>query len=72
MKKQLLLLVMILLPLVAIGHDIAVENDDGVRINYNIIGAGKELEVTNNDGNTGDVVIPETVIYNENTYIIVK
>ena len=56
MKKQLLLLAMILLPLVASAHDIEVQNAsahdievqnaDGVTIYYNYINDGTELEVT--------------------------
>ena len=65
MKKLLLILVTIMMPIVASAA--AVEIDG---IYYNIIGTGKELEVTKNDGNTGDVVIPETVIYNEKTYSV--
>ena len=46
MKKQLLLLAMILQPLVASAHDIEVQNADGVTIYYNYINDGTELEVT--------------------------
>ena len=46
MKKQLLLLAMILLPMVASAHDIEVKNADGVTIYYNYINDGTELEVT--------------------------
>ena len=35
MKKQLLLLAILLLPLVASAHDIEVQNADGVTIYYN-------------------------------------
>ena len=45
MKKQSLLLVMMLLPMVASAYDIAVENADGVTIYYNYINDGKELGV---------------------------
>jgi len=75
MKKQLLLLVILMLPLVASAHDIAVQNADGVTIYYNYINDGKELEVTfrrtdipsNHDTYTGNVVIPEEVTYMNRT-----
>ena len=71
MKKQLLLLVTMLLPMVAsvnvLAYDIAVENADGKTIYYNYINNGNELEVTyldyfdNSSAYQGDVVIPEEV-----------
>ena len=69
MKKQLLLLAMMFLPMVASAYDIAVENADGVTIYYNYINNGNELEVTlknyygYNDNYQGDVVIPEEVTF---------
>ena len=71
MKKQLLLLVMILLPLVASAHDIEVKNADGVTIYYNYINNGTELEVTFRGSDykdysneyQGNVAIPEEVTY---------
>ena len=73
MKKQLLFLVMLLLPIVTNAHDIAVKNADGVTIYYNYTNDGTELEVTyiNDDnrynGYTGSVVIPEQVTYMNRT-----
>ena len=68
MKKQLLLLAMILLPLVASAHDIEVKNADGVTIYYNYINDGTELEVTNCPYNyQGNVAIPEEVTYMNRT-----
>ena len=75
MKKQLLLLAMILLPLVASAHDIEVQNADGVTIYYNYINDGTELEVTfrgssyNDYSNEyqGNVAIPEEVTYMNRT-----
>ena len=66
MKKQLLLLAMILLPLVASAQAIEVKNADGVTIYYNYINDGTELEVTyyNYQGN---VAIPEEVTYMNRT-----
>ena len=70
MKKQLLLLAMLLLPLVASAHDIEVENADGKTIYYNYINDGTELEVTycssSNEYN-GAIVIPEEVTYMNRT-----
>jgi hypothetical protein len=64
MKKILLLLVMILLPMVA--SEAAVEIDG---IYYNLISEGKIAEVTNNpDKYTGNVVIPESVTYEDTNY----
>ena len=69
MKKQLLLLMILLLPLGASAIDIAVENADGVTIYYNYINNGKELEVTSKieSGNTecysGNIVVPDEVTY---------
>ena len=75
MKKQLLLLAMILLPLVASAHDIEVQNADGVTIYYNYINDGKELAVTFRgdsynsfwDEYQGNVAIPEEVTYMNRT-----
>ena len=70
MKKQLLLLAMILLPLVASAHDIEVKNADSVTIYYNYINNGTELEVTFCGGNyqyQGNVAIPEEVTYMNRT-----
>ena len=75
MKKQLLLLAMILLPLVASAHDIEVKNADGVTIYYNYINDGTELEVTFRGSSydsysneyQGNVVIPEEVTFMNRT-----
>ena len=75
MKKQLLLLAMILLPLVSSAHDIEVKNADGVTIYYNYINDGKELEVTfrgdsylsSSNEYQGNVAIPEEVTYMNRT-----
>ena len=75
MKKQLLLLAMILLPLVASAHDIEVQNADGKTIYYNYINDGTELQVTYGGSNynsylneyQGNVVIPEEVTYMNRT-----
>ena len=75
MKKQLLLLAMILLPLVASAHDIEVKNADGVTIYYKYINNGTELEVTFRGSYSteysneyqGNVAIPEEVTYMNRT-----
>lgn len=73
MKKQLLFLVMMMLPLVASAHDIEVKNADGVTIYYNYIKDGTELAVTyygNEESSQkykGNVVIPEEVTYMNRT-----
>ena len=68
---------MILLPMVASAHDIAVQNVNGVTIYYNYINYGKELEVTYRGNSfssyneyTGEVVIPESVNYNDVAYSV--
>ena len=70
MKKQLLLLVMLMLPLVASAHDIEVANADGVTICYNYNSDGTELIVTsmtNYFAYSGNVVIPEEVTIGDRT-----
>ena len=66
MKKQLLLLVLILLPMVASAYDIEVQNADGKTIYYNYTNDGKELEVTKG-GYSGNIVIPEEVTFMNRT-----
>ena len=65
MKKQLLLLVLMMLPLV--GSAEAVEIDG---ICYNLITKGNIAEVTGSNYHSGDVVIPETVTYDDVTYSV--
>jgi predicted transcriptional regulator len=73
--KNLLLLVMMMLPVVASAHDIEVKNADGVIIYYNYVNNGTELEVTlrgdevldYHDEYSGNVVIPEEVTYMNRT-----
>ena len=66
MKKQLLMLVLTLLPMVASAHDIEVKNADGVTIYYDYINNGTELEVSQKYY-TGNIVIPEEVTYMDRT-----
>lgn len=68
MKKQLFLLVMILLPMVASAD--AVEIDG---IYYNLIQKGKGAEVTTNPNKyKGDIIIPSKVIYLEEEYNVIS
>ena len=60
------------------AYDIKVKNEDGVTIYYDYINDGKELSVTNsfakgsyhgyNYDYSGDLIIPEAVEYNGNTF----
>ena len=67
MKKLLLLLAMILLPMVVSAYDIAVANADGVTIGYNYTNNGTELAVAAGVRYVGNVVIPEEVTYMNRT-----
>ena len=75
MKKNLFLLVMMMLPMVASAHDIEVKNAGGVTIYYNYVNNGTELAVTfrgtsydsYSNEYSGNVVIPEEVTYMNRT-----
>ena len=68
MKKQLLLLVMMLLPKIASAD--AVEIDG---IYYNLITKAEQAEVISNpDYYSGNIVIPETVNYNDIDYKVTR
>lgn len=68
MKKQLLLLVMILLPMVAMADPVEIDG-----IYYNLISKTKTAEVTSNsNGYSGDILIPSTVCYNSESYAVKK
>ena len=75
MKKQLLLLVMILLPMVASAHDIEVQNADGKTIYY-VKTSDSEVAVSYKGESyssfsneySGNVVIPKSVTYDGTTY----
>ena len=82
MKKQttifLLTMLMSLAGAKTFAHDIAVNNDDGVTIYYVWMNENTELAVSyqgsslNGVSNeySGDVVIPESVIYEGTTYSV--
>ena len=71
MKKQLLLLVMILLPLVASANPVEI---DGIYYNLITKGGNFAAEVTNiSDGYyTGNVVLPESITYENNEYCVTR
>ncbi len=66
MKKQLLFILMTMIPLLASAYDIAVKNDYGVTICYSYTNEGKELEVTKSSYQ-GKIVIPDEVTYMNRT-----
>ena len=81
MKKQsfitiLLTVLMSMTGAKAFAHDIAVTNSDGVTIYYNWANTEKtEVSVTyyyyyGRGYYSGDVVIPESIVYNGNTYSV--
>ena len=82
MKKQLLLFMMVLLPMVASAHDFAAKNADGVYIYYVWIKNNTELAVSyegtsysttySNNDYYGDVVIPESVYYYGTSYPVTE
>ena len=69
-------MLMSMVGLIASAHDIEVKNADGVTIYYDFINNNTELAVTYrgsyisafSNEYTGNVVIPESVTYNEKTY----
>ena len=64
MKKQLLCLLTTLLPLMANADSVEIDG-----IYYNLITKGNIAEVTNNPiGYKGNIIIPESVNYNNDTY----
>ena len=74
MKKLFLSTLLLALPLLASAYDIAVENADGVKIYYQELYGGIEVEVTylsttnaNSQAYIGNVVIPEEVTYDNKT-----
>ena len=78
MKKLSLLLLTLLLPLMTKAHDIAVKNAQGVMIYYVWINNHTELAVSYQGSSVNsfsneysrEVIIPESVIYNGNTYSV--
>ena len=73
----LLTMLMSMIGIQAFGHDIEVANADGVTIYYKYINNSTELAVTcrgiyysDYSEYSGNVVIPETVTYNDKTYSV--
>ena len=72
MKKLLLSILSLLLPMLASAYDFEAKNADDVTIYYNIINDGTELEVTRKnttdfDSYSGEVNIPDKVAYGGKT-----
>ena len=69
MKKQLLLLILMLLPLMANAYDVEIDG-----IYYNLDTDAKTAEVTFRDNNynsySGSVTIPESIFYSDITYSV--
>ena len=66
MKKQLLFLVMMMLPLVASAEAVEING-----IYYNLSTKGNAAEVTSNPNKyTGGIVIPEAIVYQEVSYSV--
>ena len=78
MKKQIFLLLLTLLPIVASAHDIAVENAQGKTIYYVWTNDNTELAVSYQGSSnfeyyneySGDIIIPESVEYDGNIYSV--
>lgn len=72
MRKLLFIASLLLFNISVFAYDIEVKNSDGITIYYNYINNKSELEVTEKDAYNnsykGDVVIPESVTYMDNTY----
>ena len=64
-KLFLLALIVAMLPQLASAHDFIV---DGIAYNYN--NDGTSVTVTRGGDYTGDIIIPENVTYNDNTYSV--
>ena len=70
MKKQLLLLVMMLLPMMAMAIEVKI---DGLW--YELVSKTKEAKVIKYKDNIyygGDIIIPETVLYDGETYSVIS
>ena len=75
MKKEFLLFLLMMLPVVASAHEFEFKNADGVTIYYNYVNNGTELAVTfrgtfsdfYSNEYSGNVVIPEEVTYMNET-----
>ena len=67
MKKQLLLLVMMLLPMVASANAVEING-----IYYNLVAKTRQAEVTSNQKKkySGEVVIPESIRYDDAGYSV--
>lgn len=72
MRRLLFIASLLLFSTSVFAYDIEVKNSDGITIYYNYINNKSELEVTKkdeyNNSYKGDVIIPESVTYMDNTY----
>lgn len=69
-SRLLLILLLCVTGIEVYAYDIEAANADGVTIYYNYINDGTELEVARGTGYSGSVVIPESVVFEGNTYIV--
>ena len=69
MKKQLLLFILLLLPIMASAYDVKIDG-----IYYNLNSSTKTAEVTYNSGMeyTGAVVIPSSIFYGGEKYSVMS
>ena len=66
MRKILFLLFSVFMPLLGFADDVVIDG-----IYYTLIEKGKVAEVTNNPNKySGDIVIPETVVYENTEYVV--
>ena len=73
MKKNLLSILLLALPMLASAYDIAVDNAEGVTIFYNLVPKAKMAEVTYGkfeNSYSGSVNIPQTIKYNGEEYLV--
>lgn len=68
MKKQLLFLVFILLPLVSNAASVLI---DGINYSLSTRGGKTATVVSKSDGYTGDIVIPSSIMYDDTEYSVI-
>ena len=65
MKKQVLLLIMMVLPMVACAYDAKIDG-----IDYSLNSVEKTATVTKQNYKSGDIIIPSEVTYNGEKYSV--
>ena len=73
MKRTFLALILSLFSMTFVyAYDFAVANDDGVMIYYNRSGTNATVtyQTTSYNSYSGDVAVPNEVVYNETTYVV--